>query len=250
MNIKIQENNMKPLMLKMSAFGPFADVVDVPFFSLDSQGLFLITGNTGAGKTTIFDAISFALYGNTSGITRTVDTVRSDFALPSNETFVYLEFLHKGKRYTVKRNPQYIRPKKSGVGTTPQAADAVLTYPDGSVITGANNVTKSIEQLLCIDWKQFKQVVMIAQGEFLNLILADSNERGAILRKVFNTQIYADIQIKLKDMALTLKKECIESDNTIVQHLSDINCDENSDSFQLINEWKLSPSIQDRKSVV
>ncbi|HHX56594.1 MAG TPA: SMC family ATPase, partial [Clostridiales bacterium] len=240
---------MKPLMLKMSAFGPFADVVDVPFLSLDSQGLFLITGNTGAGKTTIFDAISFALYGNTSGITRTVDTVRSDFALPSNETFVYLEFLHKGKRYTVKRNPQYIRPKKSGVGTTPQVADAILTYPDGSVITGANNVTKSIEQLLCIDWKQFKQVVMIAQGEFLNLILADSNERGAILRKVFNTQIYADVQMKLKDMASTLKKECTESDNTIVQHLSDINCDENSDSFQLINEWKLSPSIHKAKDI-
>ena len=88
---------MKPLMLKMSAFGPFADIVEIPFHQLDSQGLFLITGNTGAGKTTIFDAISFALYGNTSGRTRTTATIRSDFAPLTIETFVYLEFLHKGK---------------------------------------------------------------------------------------------------------------------------------------------------------
>ena len=88
---------MKPLILKMSAFGPFADEVEIPFYQFDSQGLFLITGNTGAGKTTIFDAISFALYGNTSGITRTVDMVRSDFTSPESETYVYLEFLHKGK---------------------------------------------------------------------------------------------------------------------------------------------------------
>ncbi|NLP25894.1 MAG: AAA family ATPase [Clostridiales bacterium] len=235
---------MKPLMLKMSAFGPFADIVEIPFHQLDSQGLFLITGNTGAGKTTIFDAISFALYGNTSGRTRTTATIRSDFAPLTIETFVYLEFLHKGKKYTVKRNPEYLRNKKNNeAGTTTHKADAVLTYPDGSVITGNTKVTKDIERLLCIDWKQFKQVAMIAQGEFLNLILEDGKERSAILRKVFNTQIYEDLQIKLKDISLSLKKGCEESENLIIRYLSDINCDEDNAFYQFIKEWKESPSI-------
>lgn len=241
---------MKPLILKMSAFGPFADEVEIPFYQFDSQGLFLITGNTGAGKTTIFDAISFALYGNTSGITRTVDMVRSDFTSPESETYVYLEFLHKGKKYIVKRNPQYLRPKKSGTGMTFQSADAVLTYPDGRIETGIKNVTNCIEELLCIDWKQFKQLAMIAQGEFLNLILANGNERGAILRKVFNTQKYADMQKNLKEMASSLKRECEESDNTIIRYLFDISFDENNDFFQPIKEWRKSPSVHSANEII
>ncbi len=171
---------MKPLKIEMSAFGPYADKVDLDLTRLGSQGIFLITGDTGAGKTTIFDAIAFALFGEASGSIRTVDTMRSDFAQPAVKTYVSLNFLHKGKEYSLQRNPRYERPKKNGEGITTEFADAVLTLPGGDVITGYKEVTGKVSDLLGITYRQYKQIAMIAQGEFLQLLLADRNLQTGI----------------------------------------------------------------------
>jgi exonuclease SbcC len=163
---------MKPILLVMNAFGPYAGRTEVPFSELGPDGIFLICGDTGAGKTTIFDAITFALYGEASGSTRTADSLRSNFAAPDAKPFVELTFTHAGKRYKITRSPRYQRPKRGG-GITTANADAALTSPDGSVLSGATNVTNAVTELLGIDCRQFRQTSMIAQGEFLNLLLRD-----------------------------------------------------------------------------
>ena len=213
---------MKPLQLVMCAFGPYAGKVELSFDQIGSEGLFLITGDTGAGKTTIFDAIAFALFDGVSGSVRTVDTLRSDFAALETKTFVELEFLHKGQKYKVTRNPKYQRPKKSGTGLTHENADATLVLPAGEVVTGNSKVTEKIVELLGIDYKQFKQIAMIAQGEFLKLLLSDSSERAGIFRKVFNTDIYLTIQDVLKRRERELKGQCEESIRSILQYMDGI----------------------------
>mgnify|MGYP003813277589 CR=1 FL=1 len=234
---------MKPMKLVMSAFGPFRGVVEVPFAEFGSRGLFLINGDTGAGKTTIFDAISFALYGNASGENRTTDCFRSDFADDDEKTYVELTFLHKNKEYTVLRNPNYKRNKKRGNGTTEEKPNATLTMPDGSVITGYAQVTEAITKLLGIDWKQFKQISMIAQGEFLELLTADSNTRGLIFRKVFGTQIYDSIQKKLKEQASKWKYQCEDIEKSIVQFLDGILYSDDYVNKEAIDTWKKSKDI-------
>ncbi|WP_411676520.1 AAA family ATPase [Caproicibacter sp.] len=196
---------MKPLDLVVSAFGPYAGRVEVPLREFGSGGLFLICGDTGAGKTTIFDAISFALFGDVSGSTRTVDTLRSNFASPETKTFVELTFSHAGKEYKIFRNPRYLRPKKNGAGETAENADAVLTLPDGSVRTGSSHVTREVIRLLGIDHRQFKQLAMIAQGEFLDLLLAESSERAEIFRRVFSTDLFRRMEELLKQRELELR---------------------------------------------
>ncbi len=191
---------MKPMQVTISAFGPYAECVDIPLEQLGEQGIFLITGDTGAGKTTIFDAICYALYGEVSGSNREVKSMRSDFANPQTETYVKLIFSHHGGIYRLERSPEYERPKKRGEGTTKKIADAALYAPDGSVVTGDRDVTQEIKKILGIDAKQFKQIAMIAQGEFLKLLLAKSEERGAIFRSVFRTDAYLIFQQKLKEL--------------------------------------------------
>lgn len=148
---------MKPLKIKISAFGPYKNCIDIDFEKLGESGIFLITGDTGAGKTTIFDSISFALFGEVSGSNRPVPSVRSDFADNDTETFVELEFTHKNKKYKIRRNPAYERTKKRGEGTTKTSADASLEYDD-KVISGTKNVDIKIEEILGINSKQFKQI--------------------------------------------------------------------------------------------
>ena len=188
---------MKPILLTMSAFGPYAGRCDVDFTRLGGRGLFLITGDTGAGKTTIFDGVSYALFGETSGSSRGGEGLRSDFALPGTETFVFLQFEHRGERYTVRRSPEYARPKLRGEGTTRQPAAAELTYPDGRVVAKVGEVTRCVEELLRLNHKQFAQVCMLAQGEFLRLLLAGSDERAEIFRRIFDTGVYRRIQQEL-----------------------------------------------------
>ncbi len=210
---------MKPLNLVMSAFGPYAGVVTLPFDEFADQGLFLITGDTGAGKTTIFDAIAFALFGEASGSTRTAESLRSDFASPDDQTYVELTFRHKGRIYGLRRNPAYTRPKKSGSGTTTEPADARLELPDGTAISGYGKVTERVRLLLGIDSDQFKQIAMIAQGEFLRLLLADSRDRALIFRTIFNTDLYARVQEVLKQQEKAVKGECDGLAQSLVQSM-------------------------------
>ncbi|HHY10699.1 MAG TPA: SMC family ATPase, partial [Firmicutes bacterium] len=197
---------MKPLKIVMSGFGPYAGREELDLRPLGEEGLFLIAGPTGSGKTTIFDAIAFALFGEASGAVRTSDTLRSDFAAADTKTYAELTFEHKGQIYNIKRNPRYERQKKVGEGTTIENADAVLKLPAGTVVTGHRNVTSKVEEILGINYGQFKQIAMIAQGEFLELLLADSKERGEIFRRVFNTDVYQSAQRLLKEKERDLKR--------------------------------------------
>lgn len=197
---------MKPLKIKISAFGPYKNCIDIDFEKLGESGIFLITGDTGAGKTTIFDSISFALFGEVSGSNRPVPSVRSDFADNDTETFVELEFTHRNKKYKIRRNPAYERTKKRGEGTTKTSADASLEYDD-KVISGTKNVDIKIEEILGINSKQFKQISMLAQGEFLKILFAESKDRTEIFRRIFDTDIYNQIAKRLADKTRIAKAE-------------------------------------------
>ncbi len=196
---------MKPLTLTMSAFGPYAGETVIDFTKLGQQGLYLIAGDTGAGKTTIFDAITYALYGEASGDSRNnASLFRSKYADPKIRTWVRLTFSYHGKEYTVTRNPEYERPKDRGEGTTKQVAGAELLYSDGrSPVTKVTAVTAAIEEITGLSRDQFTRIAMIAQGEFLKLLLARTEDRSAIFRKIFHTDRYERMQ---RDTAAASKK--------------------------------------------
>ena len=210
---------MKPLKLILSAFGPYANETIIDFTRFGEDGIFLIAGDTGAGKTTIFDAISFALYGEASGgrERRGSKSFRSDYASPRTETFVELTFEHKGETWRIRRNPEYERPKKTGEGTTTQTANATLTHEDsGEIIEGVNEVKAKIDELLGLTQDQFTQTVMIAQGDFLKILNASSDDRKTLFQKLFNTSVYADLQWKLKDM----NGHCIKEKDRLDQQIT------------------------------
>lgn len=217
---------MRPLKLVISAFGPYADRVELPMDALGTSGLYLITGDTGAGKTTIFDAITFALYGEASGDNREPSMLRSKYARPGAPTEVELLFLHAGKEYLVKRNPEYIRPAKRGGGMTRELAGAQFFFPDGRILTKGKEVDDAIVELLGIDRNQFSQIAMIAQGDFMKLLLADTTERQKIFRELFQTKYYQTLQFEMKDQARTLYGQCQDIKNSVKQYISGILCDE------------------------
>lgn len=189
---------MRPIRLTVSAFGPYATRQEIDMDALGERGLYLITGDTGAGKTTIFDAITFALYGEPSGTTRDASMLRSNYADLDTPTEVILTFSHGGKTYTVRRNPEYTRKKTRGEGTTRELPGAELTLPDGKVETQWGRVTKKIQEILGVSKEQFCQIAMIAQGDFLRLLLADTKQRQEIFRDIFGTGIYRTVQDQLK----------------------------------------------------
>ena len=209
---------MKPLNLVLSAFGPYARECSVDFSQFGEDGLFLIAGDTGAGKTTLFDAISFALYGEASGgkERRKSRSFRSDYASGRTETWVELTFRHKQGTWRIRRNPEYERPKKSGEGTTTQTAWAQLTNLDtGETFEGLTEVNGKIYELLGLTQDQFKQTVMIAQGDFLKILNASSDDRKALFQRLFNTSVFADLQFKLKDMNSACNREREDLDRCI-----------------------------------
>ena len=166
---------MRPLKLVMSAFGPYAGKETLDFELLGESGLYLITGATGAGKTSIFDAITYALYDQPSSEIRNDSMLRSKYAENTADTFVELTFMYKEKIYKVRRNPEYLRPKTRGEGMTKQTAGAELIYPDGRVVNKSKSeVNKAIEEIIGIDRKQFLQIAMIAQGEFRKMLLSST----------------------------------------------------------------------------
>ena len=189
---------MRPVKLTLSAFGPYADTQTLELDKLGTGGLYLITGDTGAGKTTIFDAITFALYGESSGGIRKADMLRSKYAAPETPTYVELVFTDHGKPYTVYRNPEYTRPKTRGTGTTTEPARVELTLPDGQPITRQKDVETAIREIIGLSRSQFSQVAMIAQGDFRRLLQAGTTERQAIFRDIFNTGLYETLQNQLK----------------------------------------------------
>ncbi|MBR4727371.1 MAG: SMC family ATPase [Clostridia bacterium] len=219
---------MRPLQLQMSAFGPYGGVETIDLEQLGSSGLYIITGNTGAGKTTIFDVITYALFGAASGDHRDARMLRSKYASPETPTEVTLTFVYRGEVYTVKRNPEYERPAKKGGGTTKQKANAELWLPDGSVKTKIDEVNRAIIALLGIDRDQFLQVAMIAQGDFLKLLLADSEQRRRIFARIFDTQIYDRLQTALREEANELERACKGLSDEIRQHVQELQCDESS----------------------
>ena len=219
---------MRPLKLTLSAFGPYAGKTDFDFDKLGTGGLYLITGDTGAGKTTIFDAITYALYGDPSGNNREVSMFRSKYADLETPTFVKLTFKYKDNEYTVKRNPEYERASQRGSGVTKQTAGVELTLPDGKVLTKTKEVDTAIKNIMGIDKNQFCQIAMIAQGDFLKLLLAPTKDRIEIFRHIFKTKLYSDLQNKLKQEASSLDNNCSKIRQSITQYIAGINCDESS----------------------
>lgn len=210
----------------MSAFGPYAGEVKVDFAQLGERGLYLITGDTGAGKTTIFDGITFALYGEASGNNRESDMFRSKYAKEETPTFVELEFQYRNEVYRVRRNPEYLRPAKKGKGLTTEKADAQLEYPDGKIITKSKEVTKAVVELIGLDRGQFTQIAMIAQGDFLKLLFAKTEDRSKIFREIFHTKEYQILQERLKTMSGTLRIEYEQLTKSIQQYKTEIHSDD------------------------
>lgn len=208
---------MRPLHLRLSAFGPYAGEETLELDKLGSSGLFLITGDTGAGKTTLFDAISYALFGQLSGGVRSLDTVRSDYAEPDRETFVELTFEHRGREYTVRRTPQYQRPKKRGEGQVTQAATALLLAPGRPPVEKVGEVDTAIRELLGMDGDQFRQIAMIAQGQFTELLNAPGERRSAVLRQIFGTAGCRAVQEKLRAAATEAARAVEQQDAALRQ---------------------------------
>ena len=212
---------MRPLKLTISAFGPYAGECVLDLESLGTGGLYLITGDTGAGKTTIFDAICYALYGRASGGARdSAELFRSKYAAPETPTFVELEFAYHGLRYTVRRNPGYLRPAKRGSAMVEQKPDALLTMPDGSVINKEKQVTAKIVEILGVGKEHFSSIAMIAQGDFQQLLLAKTEDRVKIFRKIFDTDKYKVLQDRLALEARGLEQSCGKLRSSMDQYAS------------------------------
>ncbi|QHI73568.1 AAA family ATPase [Aminipila terrae] len=234
---------MKPTNLIISAFGPYADKVEIDLSKLGERGLYLITGDTGAGKTTIFDAITFALYGEASGNNREASMFRSKYAHENIPTFVEMTFIYCHKKYRIRRNPEYLRPAKRGEGFTAEKAEAELVYPDGRILTNAKRVTEAVEGLIGLDRDQFKQIAMIAQGDFMRLLLASTKERSEIFRDIFNTKLYQRLQDKLKNESGTLKNEYESLKQSISQYIEGVVCDSNDPLNMELDKMKTQGNI-------
>lgn len=222
---------MRPNKLIMSAFGPYAGKVCVELDKLGENGLYLITGDTGAGKTTIFDAITYALFGEASGQTREPSMFRSKYAAPETPTAVELYFTYGKKEYYIKRNPEYERPKSRGEGYTIEKAAAELHLPDGRIVTKLKEVNSAVVEIMGIDRNQFTQISMIAQGDFLKLLLASTDERKKIFQKIFKTQNYFVLQERLKTESAKLGREYDLIKNRIEQYTEGIVCDDANPYF-------------------
>ncbi len=230
---------MKPIKLTISAFGPYAGKVELDFTRLCGRGLYLITGDTGAGKTTIFDAITFALYGKSSGDVREKEMFRSKYAREDIPTYVELMFDYGGKFYTVRRNPGYLRPKGRGTGYTMQKPDAVLTFSDGrEPVTKMKEVTEAVTALIGLEYRQFVQIAMIAQGDFQKLLLAGTEERSNIFRQIFHTGSYQAIQEELRAAARSEESAYKELNRSVNQYMEGITC---------IGETSISKEIEQLK---
>ena len=223
---------MRPLKLTIAGFGPYAGAQELDFEALGTSGLYLIAGDTGAGKTTIFDALTFAVFGKASGDSRKDDMLRSKYARAEDPTYVELTFTYNGQTYTVRRNPLYYRinlKKKDATDLVKQNADALLTLPDGSVVTKKTEVDNAIQEIIGLSREQFAQICMISQGDFRRLLEADTETRKKIFKDIFGTGLYSDLQTRLKDEASALDGQMTEARRSIRQYTEGMVCADNSD---------------------
>ena len=199
---------MRPLLLTLHSFGPYGGSESVDFTALSQRGLFLITGNTGAGKTTIFDAIVFALYGKASGSGRETEFFRSDYASPDSVCSVDFTFAIGEQQYSVSRRPRQTRRslRKNGQEVKVPAA-ASLSLPDGTLLTNINQVDEKLQELLGLTESQFKQIVLLPQGEFRKLLEAKNEEKQIIFRKIFETDFYHRFAVTLSDQEKQLQQQ-------------------------------------------
>lgn len=234
---------MRPLELDMAAFGPYPKEEHIDFDAIDS-GIFLICGPTGSGKTTLFDAIKYALFGQTSGQRRSENTLASAFADPATEPYVQLRFTHGGNTYAVRRTPPHRSPKKRGTGFTERPATAELTCEDdGSVLASKpTDVNAAIEDILGISANQFSQIVMIAQGDFSQLLTADTKQRGNIFRRIFGTQLYERVQSMLSDRKNALEKQVGSLEDKARSHVERIVAAEGDPAFDL-ESWQAAERV-------
>ena len=231
---------MRPIELTLSAFGSYKGTEHIDFTQLGDRGVFLISGKTGAGKSTIFDAISFALFGKPSGDLRKEEMFRSEFADPKTRTYVKLRFAYGGKEYTVERSLPYER--KSGrrsrnadgalvEGTTSEPAKAVLSSPGEPTLEKVQDVNARVQQILGVDRDQFVKIAMIPQGEFQKLLLADNDTKQKILRKVFGTECFQKIEEKADDAVKVIDGRRKEKMVEIRSALGGVKGDEASQTF-------------------
>lgn len=236
---------MRPIKLVMSAFGPYKGEVCLDMDKLGKSGLYLITGDTGAGKTTVFDAVCFALYGSASGEVRQTNMFRSKYASADTPTFVRMVFEYDGKIYDVKRNPEYLRPSKRGDGFTKQTANAELVLPNGTAITKVNEVNDKIKEIIGVDRTQFSQIAMIAQGDFRKLLDCDTNTRKDIFRKIFKTESYKVFEEKIKGQFLDLCEQRKLEKQSTAQYINQLSSDENSTFYYEIQKAKDGEMLSD-----
>ena len=221
---------MRPIKLTMSAFGSYSGTETIDFTKIQG-GLFLVTGDTGAGKTTIFDAVTYALYDRTSGGRRDGNMMRSQYADDETETFVEYTFAYRDGQYTIRRNPEYMRAGKrknadGKIRLVKETSKVSLIMPDGKEFQGKKReVDQKIEQIIGLDAGQFTQIAMIAQGDFLRLLHAESKERKKIFSKIFQTQIYRDVQEQLKEQGKALYIQLKENEADIRREMERIDAD-------------------------
>lgn len=235
---------MRPIKLTMSAFGPYAGKVTVDMDRLGESGLYLITGDTGAGKTTLFDAVAYALYGKVSGENRQPEMMRSRYAAPDMPTEVEMAFAYGGKTYTIKRNPRYMRQARRGGGMALQNAGAELAYPDGRIVTKTGDVDAAVREIMGVDRKQFSQIAMIAQGDFLKLLFAATEEKKEIFRKIFKTEPFFRLQERLRQESGILEREWKDLKGSAWHYIEDIRCGD-ADASVLFGVQEGMCSIED-----
>ena len=225
---------MKPLKLTINAFGPYAEKTEIDFSKFGDSGIYLIAGETGAGKTTIFDAISFALFGETSGSTRKTKSLKSDFTDENNLGYVELEFLSHGEKYHIRRECAYKKTNRNGK-ITPISEVAELVKPNNETVFGTKEVSDEITKILGIDKNQFSQIVMIAQGEFKKFLLAKNNEKVEIFRNIFKTDIFNSFQFRINELSKKSLAEKKDTELILTSKIESVDSAENAELQELIN---------------